>query len=1414
LPIFNSATEHVLVTIAENRPDIIPDLIAVLTNRSDLLNDFFPSNRNQIRVSLASVLARLYRRAGNRRQLILAALEEISNDSDEYLARIARSGVSEIKESDDSAKPARVPPNMAAEDEEGQAQRKDAPVSESPLDKLILLRERIGLKVIAVSAAIGAAFRAVNRVLFAQKELALTVEQKLDEALTACATRLLPADLPNAKDILRKALIEDADAYRYCVKRKLPLTLMFDSANSEMFSWYKDKKPFRVAITVMEDGSLVVTSVNSCSGDAGTTLAKGGCRWYQFTSEAEFANKSGQVLAESARLAEAMGDKNPLWDVFFDGGKTVFLAVPGAHKESVIRNWVASSIASGMLCGLYIAGPDMDMGETEMTWLQDEADKRFRERVIRNKILKPLGKRSILATTSRPEAMGSLPHMPWMVTSRGVVDSLAVAISDTEALAHHGVKIDENNKTVIIQGFGDVGSGVVKLLLTEYKRLGFKITGVSDKFGAVYSAKGLDIDELMRLRQMFENGEKFELAKAYQGEGVERYDGDPDEILYKDCTALVLAAGSNIFTKQKNNISRIRAKLIVEGSNNAFESGLENILHEMGILYIPGPVANGGGIYTSTEEVIHYYMKVFTGLKSHVLDAISDYSTSITKTILAMYKAGGYKTHPYKIMQELSNKIRVEKKKLLEEGASNPVIAQRAAIYTKRAVPKKYALIIAASEIAHDKVYYGNIDASLELAKLDSLKDDELANTLFVLGRVFTFKVDPADPLRAAAKIKFIDILRSDRPAVVRRSAAEALSYVCEGMSQSDIKDTLSALEEAAAEDGNVGVWARWSLDKLHEAVSWRSTLSRWFGGPPVLALLAQVRSAANKPRRKGKVPDMADDMSQSGRKRPSSSFVREIRTRSYLVKPAERIILQKARESLPRGSSGRPLKVLDLFSGYNTYIPGSIPVEEVVGIGLNRIELAGNRRLTASVVQDLNENQRLDFEDGRFDAVMITSGMAYLEPKNYRMLFEEIARVLKSGGALFIAFTDDYYELEAVDEWKLAGQKERAALIEDSILITDGFEGLRHEQKLYTLSNQMVPNKPVDIITAYKKPAEPGPVAGKAVPRRKGESPDMAKEDDSIPGQRSVREIAQFRGTDQPVSPQVRTSALKVIAEFLVKLVLPNRSWSYSVTLPGETLNKRLIIPIVFVSVIGLIGLYFTSFTYYQVVFSTIMTVVSNMLIDFSSQYSANRKVDINQVFGMGLLVGVLNGPFLYYVYASPTPYFMKVILATCCTIVVTIWYAVVSMIIHNVSYKGERSERAEEFSVQKVRERIQRPFLWKVGGDFLRHVGIQLVSDVYIRVFLACLTGSTLAIFFAYFLNLRKITSGTASQPQALVSQKFVSPVKAGRRVDGNFMPRLQGRSRQDWGVLDFDTVKPLVDFNAEMGQHIIQWFPIMVS
>src|SRR5207249_4276356 len=159
------------------------------------------------------------------------------------------------------------------------------------------------------------------------------------------------------------------------------------------------KPPRMIALTV-DRHFVAVNSVSSGSTSLEDVLAKGGNRWYEagmlidgepmsFEDKLRGNPERGitAMLPENVRLAEAMGDKNPFSGVFFDGGKTIILARSGVSKRETIERWVGSSITAGMLLKYYITGPDMRMGEEEMGWIVDAADKvqrdlRFPQRIL------------------------------------------------------------------------------------------------------------------------------------------------------------------------------------------------------------------------------------------------------------------------------------------------------------------------------------------------------------------------------------------------------------------------------------------------------------------------------------------------------------------------------------------------------------------------------------------------------------------------------------------------------------------------------------------------------------------------------------------------------------------------------------------------------------------------------------------------------------------------------------------------------------------------------------------------------------------------------------------------------------------------------------------------------------------------
>ncbi|GEM_PF-4949022 len=208
---------------------------------------------------------------------------------------------------------------------------------------------------------------------------------------------------------------------------------------------------------------------------------------------------------------------------------------------------------------------------------------------------------------------------------------------------------------------------------------------------------------------------------------------------------------------------------------------------------------------------------------------------------------------------------------------------------------------------------------------------------------------------------------------------------------------------------------------------------------------------------------------------KPASTFIRETREKSYLAADAENVIRNAAGNILPHEVDGKPLKVLDLMSGHNTYLADSINVGEIAGIGLNIEELKGNKKITHPLVQDLNKNPKLPFEGNRFDAVTITCGMAYMrEP---RRLFKEIYRVLKPGGTLFIAFNDQYYEADVTAEWRELSQNGMVEITKRWVASGGAFEPIKHERKFYTIGSGSYTAKRLLDIIATRKPASYVPV-------------------------------------------------------------------------------------------------------------------------------------------------------------------------------------------------------------------------------------------------------------------------------------------------------------------------------------------------
>src|SRR5260370_32634679 len=98
----------------------------------------------------------------------------------------------------------------------------------------------------------------------------------------------------------------------------------------------------------------------------------------------------------------------------------------------------------------------------------------------------------------------------------------------------------------------------------------------------------------------------------------------------------------------------------------------------------------------------------------------------------------------------------------------------------------------------------------------------------------------------------------------------------------------------------------------------------------------------------------------------------------------------------LPQGGA-----ILDLMSSWRSHLPAHIRPSRVVGLGMNRAEMADNPALTEIVIHNLNRAPRMPFADAEFDGAVVTVSAQYM--KRPLQTFAVVARVLKAGPPVLV---------------------------------------------------------------------------------------------------------------------------------------------------------------------------------------------------------------------------------------------------------------------------------------------------------------------------------------------------------------------------------------------------------------------------
>jgi glutamate dehydrogenase (NAD(P)+) len=150
--------------------------------------------------------------------------------------------------------------------------------------------------------------------------------------------------------------------------------------------------------------------------------------------------------------------------------------------------------------------------------------------------------------------------------------------------------------SVVVQGFGNVGSITARLLQDELK---CKIVAVSDISGGVYNARGIEIHRALRYSK--EHGTLKGLPDTEHVTNA--------ELLELPCDVLIPAALENQLTGR--NASRVKANLIIEAANGPTTPEADSILNDRGATLVPDILANAGGVTVSYFEWVQDLQRFF-----------------------------------------------------------------------------------------------------------------------------------------------------------------------------------------------------------------------------------------------------------------------------------------------------------------------------------------------------------------------------------------------------------------------------------------------------------------------------------------------------------------------------------------------------------------------------------------------------------------------------------------------------------------------------------------------------------------------------------------------------------------------------------------------------------------------------------
>lgn len=294
------------------------------------------------------------------------------------------------------------------------------------------------------------------------------------------------------------------------------------------------------------------------------------------------------VSAEEAfRLARAMTLKNSAANLPHGGGKSVIFGDPKmvqAKKELLIRAF-ARAIRDLVE---YIPGPDMGTDERCMAWIKDEIGR----------------------AVGLPPELGGIPLDEIGATGLGLKASVEAAMQHCD--------FELNGARIAVQGFGSVGKHAARFLGEK----GTILVAACDSHGTIFNPRGIDVGRLIALKDAGKN-----VSDYPDGEKL-----DADAVIDIECEIWIPAARPDVI--RRDNVARLKTKLVPQGANIPFTAEAERILHKAGTLALPDFIANAGGVICASVEF-------HGGTESQALQIIQEKIYANTEEVLANAKKTG-----------------------------------------------------------------------------------------------------------------------------------------------------------------------------------------------------------------------------------------------------------------------------------------------------------------------------------------------------------------------------------------------------------------------------------------------------------------------------------------------------------------------------------------------------------------------------------------------------------------------------------------------------------------------------------------------------------------------------------------------------------------------------------------------------